>query len=109
MRFCEIKLCYNAGKVKKIYLFLLSPLGYRKKYAHARKRAKCTFVNISAFYSFLQFYADNQRRWRKNRHITKSMMHFTNRGRGGGFGASSLYKPTGCASDVRGAGSCARG
>ena len=112
VRFCEIKVCYNAansGEMQKSEGFQILPLGFFQKRGCARKRAKCTFVNISAFCGFLQFYAEDLRRWRKNRHITRSMTLFTNRERGGGFGASSSYRPTGCASDARGAGSCARG
>lgn len=97
------------GKCRKQRAFRYSPLGFFQKRGCARKRAKSSFVNISAFCVFLQFYAEDLRRWRKNRHITRNMTPFTNRERGGGFGASSSYRPTGCASDARGAGSCARG
>lgn len=52
MRFYEIESCYNAGKSQekaKSLHFLYPPPGVARKRGRARKRAKCSFTNFSAF------------------------------------------------------------
>lgn len=52
MRFYEIEACYNAGKSQekaKSMHFFISPPGVARKRGRARKRAKCSFTNFSAF------------------------------------------------------------